>query len=132
MEEHAKLSLLPVGAAIPCNRRRRTAILTMFTRIYRNLILTSLSLCSLVGPLPRSVEAQVNVLTHHNDVARTGQNLAEKQLTTSNVNVARFGKLFERPVDSNLWCQPLYVSGLNMPGKGVRNVVFVQTEVGQF
>ena len=75
--------------------------------------------------------AQVNVLTRHNDIARTGQNLAETTLSAQNVSAARFGKLFERPVDSNIWSQPLVVSGVQVPNKGTRNVVYVQTEVGQ-
>ncbi len=74
--------------------------------------------------------AQVNVTTHHNDNARTGQNLAETQLNTSNVNVARFGKLFSRAIDSIVWAQPLYVSGVAIPNKGTHNVVYVVDEVG--
>ena len=36
----------------------------------------------------------VGVLTQHNNNARTGANLAETILNTSNVNARQFGKLF--------------------------------------
>src|SRR5436305_10960903 len=73
-------------------------------------------------------EGQVHVLTYHNDNARTGQNLTESILTPSNVQVASFGKLFTVPVDGKVDAQPLYVSALNIPGKGIHNVVFAATE----
>ena len=71
--------------------------------------------------------AQVNVLTAHNDIARTGQNLHETILTPSNVNPTQFGKLFSQPVNGEVYGQPLYVSNLVIPGKGTHNVVYVTT-----
>ncbi len=71
--------------------------------------------------------AQVSVLTHHNDIGRTGQDLDETVLNTSNVNVGGFGKLFWRTVDGQIYTQPLYVSNLTIQGK-TRNVVYVATE----
>ncbi len=69
----------------------------------------------------------VNVLTVHNDNARTGQNLNETILTTSNVNSANFGKLGTLPVDGLVDAEPLYVSNLTVAGSP-HNVVFVVTE----
>jgi hypothetical protein len=68
-----------------------------------------------------------NVLTHHNDNSRTGANLQEVQLTTSNVNVNQFGKLFTRQVDGQIYAQPLYVSNVSIPNWGIRNIVYVAT-----
>jgi hypothetical protein len=75
-----------------------------------------------------SAMAQVNVLTYHNNNARTGANLNESILTPANVNSASFGKLFTYNVDGCVYAQPLYVSALNVTGKGVHNAVIVATE----
>jgi hypothetical protein len=72
--------------------------------------------------------AQVNVLTFHNDIARTGQNLNETILTPANVNPTQFGKLFSQPVTGRgVYAQPLYVSQVAIPGNGTHNVVYAET-----
>jgi outer membrane protein assembly factor BamB len=69
-----------------------------------------------------------DVVTYHNDIYRTGQNLTETVLTQSNVNSTTFGKLFTLPVDNVIDAEPLYLSGVAIPGKGTHNVVYVVTE----
>src|ERR1035438_9665164 len=72
-------------------------------------------------------KAQSSVLTYHNDNARTGANTNETTLTPANVNVNSFGLLRKYAVDGYVYAQPLYFSGLAIPGKSPRNVVFVVT-----
>ena len=69
-----------------------------------------------------------SVLTQHNDNQRSGANLNEWTLSTSNVHVASFGKLFMLPVDGHIYAQPLVVSAVNIPNKGLRDVVYVATQ----
>jgi outer membrane protein assembly factor BamB len=68
-----------------------------------------------------------DVLTYHDDLSRTGQNLNETILTTGNVNSAGFGLLFTFKVDSTIDAQPLYVSGLTINGVS-HNVIYTVTE----
>jgi len=74
-----------------------------------------------------SANAQVDVLTQHNDLNRTGWNNQETQLNSKNVKTGSFGKLFTDALDDKVFAQPLIVSGINMPGVGSRNVVYVAT-----
>ena len=62
------------------------------------------------------------------DNARTGANLNETTLTPENVNSRQFGKLFILKVDGDVYAQPLFVSGVEIPGKGRHDVLFVATE----
>ena len=75
--------------------------------------------------LPRTRAA--NVLTQHNDLARTGANTSETILTPANVNSTNFGKCFSDDVDGQVYAQPLYIENLSISG-GRHNVVFVCTE----
>ncbi len=70
--------------------------------------------------------AQVDVLTQHNDNARTGVNLQETLLTPANVNPAQFGMLFKRVVDDQLYTQPLVATGIAVGG-GTHDLVYVTT-----
>jgi len=73
------------------------------------------------------VFAQVSVLTQHNDNFRSGLNPYETILTPANVNAATFGTIGSLPVDGLVAAEPLLVSNINIPGKGIRNVVYVVT-----
>jgi hypothetical protein len=70
---------------------------------------------------------QVNVVTYHNDVARSGLNANETLLTPANVNKTSFGLRFSQPVDGYIVGQPLYLSNVTIPNAGVHNVVYVAT-----
>ena len=82
----------------------------------------------LLAATHRPMVAQPNVLTYHNDVARTGQNLAEITLTTGNVNSATFGKVFQVTLDGVVDAQPLYVAGISVSGQGTHNLLIAATE----
>ena len=68
----------------------------------------------------------VSVLTQHNDNIRSGANLQETKLNTSNVNVNDFGLIASRDVEGRIYAQPLYVPGVTIAGKA-KNVVYVAT-----
>jgi len=72
--------------------------------------------------------ASTDVLTYHNDIARTGQNLTETTLTTGNVTSAKFGKLGFYSVDGLVDAEPLYASSVSVPGNGSHNLLIVPTE----
>ncbi|MGN6667922.1 MAG: outer membrane protein assembly factor BamB family protein [Trinickia sp.] len=71
--------------------------------------------------------ASADVLTYHNDIARTGQYLAETVLTPANVNSAQFGKVAFLFVDGRVDAQPLYAGNVTMNG-AAHNVVYIATE----
>lgn len=77
----------------------------------------------------RPMAAQIDVLTHRYDNARSGANLKETKLNTSNVNKNTFGKLVFRNVDGNIYAQPLLVSQARIANRPTPiNVAIVATE----
>jgi len=73
------------------------------------------------------VASATDVVTYHNDMARTGQNLKETILTQGNVNSATFGKLMTLPVDGVIDAEPLYLSAVSVGGVP-HNILFAVTE----
>jgi hypothetical protein len=71
----------------------------------------------------------VDVLTQHNDNARTGLNADETTLTPANVSTATFGKLFTLTTNASVNGQVLYVHDLAIGGQ-TRNVIFAYTSTG--
>ena len=76
--------------------------------------------------------AYAGIYTHKNDNSRTGQDLQETVLTSQNVNVNTFGKLFSLPIDGEVQGQPLYVANVHIPNPlngtaGYHNVVYFGT-----
>jgi hypothetical protein len=113
------------GSGVPCNSPSGADYLAIRTNRLGSLGLLWLICFSLGTALASSA---ADVVTYHNDIARTGQNLQETILTTSNVNFSSFGKLFTFPVDGIVDAQPLYLSAVSIPGKGTHNVVYTVTE----
>ena len=71
--------------------------------------------------------AGVDIVTYHDDVARTGLNPNESILTPTNVTSSKFGLLRIFTVDGKVDGQPLYLANLNVAGQP-QNVVFAVTE----
>ncbi|SAK45505.1 Outer membrane protein assembly factor BamB [Caballeronia hypogeia] len=70
---------------------------------------------------------RMDVTTYHNDVGRTGQQLAETALSPANVNPDTFGKLGFYGVDGVVDAQPLFLGNLQVAGAR-HNVLYVATE----
>ena len=71
-----------------------------------------------------------DVLTYHNNHARTGLNSKETILTPANVNSVSFGKLFTVSVDGKVDAEPLYISSVAISASGNHNLLIVPTEHG--
>jgi hypothetical protein len=68
-----------------------------------------------------------DVLTQHNDTARTGATIHETTLTVANVRQATFGRLFSRAVDDQIYAQPLVRLQVPVADAGVHDVLYVAT-----
>jgi hypothetical protein len=88
--------------------------------------------CSILflAHMPAARAQMTDVLTYHEDNARTGQALHEQILSSTNVKTNHFGKLWILPVDGKVDAQPLYTAGVSIPGNGQHNVLIVASEHG--
>lgn len=77
--------------------------------------------------VPAEPDSPANVLTYHNDNARTGLFANETILTPRNANSRDFGKTGFLSVQGLVDAEPLYVSQLTI-ARAKHNVVFVATE----
>ncbi len=100
---------------------------SQFSVVVSNAIGTATSNAATLTVNP-AVPETTDVLTYHNDIARTGQNLTETTLTTSNVTSSRFGKLGFYPVDGPVDAEPLYAVNVAVPNNGTHNMLIVATE----
>ena len=74
-----------------------------------------------------NANAQTDVPFANYDNYRTNSNPNETLLTPATVGPASFGKVGSTAVDGQIYAQPLYVSGVQMPGLKAKNVVYVAT-----
>jgi hypothetical protein len=72
------------------------------------------------------VALSADVLTQHNDKARTGANLHETFLDTAKVGSGNFGKLWTLYADGQVVAQPLYVAGLRIDTAANQAIPLVQ------
>jgi hypothetical protein len=79
-------------------------------------------------PAPPGNNTSVNVLTWHYDNSRSGVNSNETGLTPTNVSTSGFGKVAEFTVNGQVDGQILYVSQINIPNVGKKNVIYFATE----
>jgi hypothetical protein len=98
-----------------------------FRAMVRNVVTTVSSNPATLTVNPVGTSPGTDVTTYHNDIARTGQNLTETELTQANVNSQAFGLLRNLMVDGKVDAEPLYLSQLAVAGTN-HNVVFIATE----
>src|SRR2546422_11753587 len=97
----------------------------MFRTVKAVALLTGTALLFAATIRISTAAASLDVVTYHNDIARTGQNLSETFLNASTISVSTFGKTGFFPVDGKVDAQPLYLSGVAVPGQGSHNVLYV-------
>lgn len=84
--------------------------------------------CVLMVLAQSSGKELLRITTSQYNNMREGADPYETVLTPKNVNARVFGKLFTLPVDGDVYAQPLYLSNVRVPGKGVHDLLFVATE----
>src|SRR5580698_6333857 len=102
-------------------RLHHTSVVLPHSRSLRILVLFAVA-CALTP-----AACSQDVLTYHNNNARTGLNNEETTLTLANVNYNTFGLLFIAPADGHVDAEPLYLSSVSISGV-THNLLIVATE----
>jgi hypothetical protein len=76
---------------------------------------TSLNRCRALLLAGAGAVAAAQMTTSQVDNARTGAYLSETTLTPKNVNTLQFGKLFTLKLDGDVYAQPLFLTGVEIP-----------------
>src|SRR4051812_39904366 len=105
-----------------------TASMTQATTRARRLVLVVLALAFTSCARRDAGKGGADVLTQHNDGARSGATLAETALKLPLVAGGAFGRLYERDVDGGIVAQPLVVHGVPTAHHGRRDLLLVATE----
>lgn len=74
-----------------------------------------------------TAQAQVSMLTQHNNLKRTGWNDNETILTQANVSSGNFGLICRKKVDDQVYAQPLIANNITIAGKKHTNVLYTAT-----
>jgi hypothetical protein len=99
------------------------------TQLHRGVVcVAAAALLVLAAGRTASTNGATDVVTYHQDPARTGQNVNETALTPSTVTAATFGKTRFFATDGRVDAQPLFLSAVPVPGAGARDVLYVATE----
>jgi hypothetical protein len=104
----------------------------LVVRLVLCLLCATISSCTALRPKPpasvrlEESAAPIDILTQHNDSARSGANIFETILSPATVQRGHFGRLFDWEVDGQIYGQPLYVSHVSVNGRTI-NLVIVTT-----
>jgi hypothetical protein len=101
--------------------------MTQATPRSRRLAACALAACALAG-CARPDRRAADVLTQHNDNARSGATLVETELTPARVAAGDLARLWERSVDGGIVAQPLVVHEVPTSDHGRRDLLLVATE----
>jgi hypothetical protein len=101
-------------------------------RIAVEPVLAALATCALaacvVAACARPDHRRADVLTQHNDNARSGATLVETELSPDRVAAGVLARLWERDVDGGIVAQPLVVHDVATTAHGRRDLLLVATE----
>jgi hypothetical protein len=107
-----------------------SAATTMFSRHTFRGVAFLAGVALVFGATSRTVApaGAPDIVTYHYDNARTGLNSNELLLSPATVSMSTFGKVGFFTTDGKVDAQPLYLSGVPIPGRGTHNVLYVATE----